>query len=131
MFRSPDPRTNRKDLQRLVGLFMRRDIGVFHAGGMAACSRWPSAATPPVGEKNRVHPEGMPADLLVIIINSFAGTPVGQCRELKKTCKDSFFSVIYLVFTPKGLRTLAQGWRTRLPWVNGLCISTPTGLRRF
>jgi hypothetical protein len=27
--------------------------------------------------KNRVHPEGMPADLLVIIINSFAGTPAG------------------------------------------------------
>ena len=53
------------------------DIGVFHAGGMAACSRWLSAATPPVGEKNRVHPEGMPADLLVIIINSFAGTPAG------------------------------------------------------
>ena len=58
-------------------------------------------------------------------------TPAGQCRELKETCKDSFFSVIYSVFTPKGLRTLAQGWRTRLPWVNGLYISTPKGLRRF
>ena len=33
-------------------------------------------------------------------------------------------------YTPKGLRTLAQGWRTRLPWVRQKEKTTPKGLRR-
>jgi hypothetical protein len=34
-------------------------------------------------------------------------------------------------YTPTGLRTLAQGWRTRLPWVRQEGSPTPTGLRRM
>ena len=33
--------------------------------------------------------------------------------------------------TPKGLRILAQGWRTRLPWVRQERNPTPKGLRRL
>ena len=44
---------------------------------MTACSRWLSEATPPGTVKDKTHPEGMPADLLVFIVNSFAGTPAG------------------------------------------------------
>ena len=34
-------------------------------------------------------------------------------------------------YAPKGLRTLAQGWRTRLPWVRQERNPTPKGLRRM
>ena len=76
--RASDPRTNRKDLQRLVGLFVRRDIGVFHAGGMAACSRWLSAATPPENGCNLLHPSGMPA-CFIFRCPSFSLAPLPGC----------------------------------------------------
>ncbi len=70
IFRTPDLRTNLKDLQRLIGLFVRLDLDVFHAGGMAACSRWPSEvrATPPENRKNKMHPGGMPARSIQILL---------------------------------------------------------------
>ncbi len=111
----------------------------------ASLGAWPSVSLPSSkSSTNQNHSAGQPAPQGDYCGPARAGfcfqglkdrirdpAPDTQCRELKKTCKDSFASVIYSVFTPKGLRPLAQGWRTRLPWVNGLCISTPKGLRRI
>jgi hypothetical protein len=38
---------------------------------------------------------------------------------------------VFGFYAPKGLRPLAQGWRTRLPWVRQNRYLTPTGLRRM
>jgi hypothetical protein len=50
----------------------------FHAGGMAACSRWLSAATPPENDCNLLHPSGMPA-CFIFRYPSFSLAPLPGC----------------------------------------------------